>query len=56
MVIMTHTMNLGRSKNQINQIVETIFSPEQNKLTLFAVIATKPVAIVFEKTLGNIKR
>ena len=51
MVIMTHTMTLGRPKNKMSRIVEGMFSRNKNKLTFFAVIATKPVEIVFEKMI-----
>ena len=37
---------------QNNQIVEIIFALKQkDKLTLFAMIATKPVDIVFKQTI-----
>ena len=39
-----------------SRILETTFSQEQNiKLTFFAVIATKPVDILFEQTINEIK-
>ena len=50
-------MTLGRLKNKISRIIGTSFAPKQkNKLALFAVIATKPVDIIFEKTIDNIKQ
>ena len=49
-------MTLGRSKNNTSQITGKSFAPKQkNKLTLFSVIATKPVEIVFARTVDNIK-
>ena len=49
-------MTLGRLKNKISRIIGTSFAPKQkNKLALFAVIATKPVDIIFNKTIDNIK-
>ena len=54
MVNKTNTMTLGISKNKISRIAGTSFAPPQ-KLTFFTVIATKPVDIVFEQTIDNIK-
>ena len=48
-------MTLGRSKNDIRRIVGTSFAPEKNMLTFFAVIASKPIEIVFKQTNDNIK-
>ena len=48
-------MTLCKSKNNISQIVGTSFAPEKIKSTLFSVIATKPVDIVSEKMIDNIK-
>ena len=56
MVSMTHTITLSISKDKISQIVETGFAPKKNKLTLFYVISKKPVEIVFEQTIDNIKQ
>ena len=56
MVSMTHKMTLSWSKNKISIIAGKSFAPKQkNKLTLFSVIATKPVEIVFARTVDNIK-
>ena len=55
MVSKTHTMPLGGSKNEISKIIETGFSPKQKLITFFSVISTKPVEIVFEQTIDNIK-
>ena len=48
-----NTTTLGRSKNKIGRIVGTSFFSEK-KPTFFAVIATKPVEIVFEQKIDNI--
>ena len=53
MVSNTHTMTLGRSKNKISQIVGTIFSPK--KLTFFSVIEMKPVDILLDQMVDNMK-
>ena len=49
-------MNLGRLKNDISQIIETSI-PQKTMyiLTFFAVIGKKPVELVFEQTIDNIK-
>ena len=52
-VSMTHTITLGISKNKISRIVGTIFNPKKH--TLFSMIATKPVDIVFDQIINNIK-
>ena len=41
--------------NKIYLILETNFYPKNNKPTFFAVIVTKPVDIVFKKTIDKIK-
>ena len=56
MVSKTHTMNLGRSKNKISQIEGKRFVPKQKKITLFSVIEMKPVEILIDKTIYNIKK
>ena len=50
----THKVTLGRPKNRTSWIVGRSVSP-QKKLTFFTVIATKPVEIVFEQNIDNIK-
>ena len=49
MACKTHTMTLGRSKNKTSQIVGTSFAPKQKYIAFFAVIAAKPVDIVFQE-------
>ena len=55
MVVKNHKMALGRqNKNQSNR--RNTFSPKAKyKLTLFDVIETKHVEIVFEQPIDNIK-
>ena len=54
MVSKTHTMKLGRPKKMISvELWEHISL--QKKLTFLAVIATKPLEIVFDKNTDNIK-
>ena len=55
MVINNHTMNFCRSKDNISRIVGTSLLQNIYKLTFFAVIATKPVEIVFEKKIDKIE-
>ena len=56
MVSNIYIMNLVRPKNEISQIVATIFSPEQKYIhTFYAVISMKAFDIVFEQMIDNIK-
>ena len=55
LVSKTHTMTVGRTKNNTGQIAGTSYSPPPNKLSLFYVIATKPVDIVFKQKNEDIK-
>ena len=48
-------MTSGISKIKSVESQEQFCSKTKNKLTLFSVIATKPVDILFEKTIDNIK-
>ena len=50
---MTHTMTSCFFKNEYNLRKKSI--KNKNKLTLFSVIAAKPVEIVFEKIIDKIK-
>ena len=52
---MTHKMPLCSLKNKTSQIKGTSFAPKKNRNTFFAVIATKPVDIMFKQTIDNIK-
>ena len=55
MVSITHTMTLGRFKKKLVESKEQISPKAKNKLTLFSVILTKLVDIVFKQTIDNIK-
>ena len=56
MVSNIYIMNLVRPKNEISQIVATIFSPKQKYIhTFYAVISMKAFDIVFEQMIDNIK-
>ena len=55
MVSNTHTITLGRLGGKELNRRNKFCSITKNKLTFFSVIATKPVDIVFNKTIDNIK-
>ena len=54
MVSKNHTMTVGRSRTKISQIAGKRFFQKKN-LTIFAILEVKPLDIVFEKTIDNIK-
>ena len=52
-----HIMTLGISKNKISRIVGTSLASKKNKkVTLFSVIETKLVEILFDKKIDNLKQ
>ena len=55
MVIINHTMILVRSKIKSVESQEDFFLQNKKKLTFFYIIETKPVDIVFKKTIDNMK-
>ena len=55
MISKNHKITLGQPKNKISRTVGTIFSPKQKKLSFFAVIAIKPLEIMFKKTIDIIR-
>ena len=52
---MAHSMALGRLTNKISRIVRRNFAPKLKTYLIFC-YSEKPVDILFEQPIGNIKR